>query len=93
MAEESRLEIQCRVLTELRDGHLVKVKAVVEVGFPDRILLLPNGQQCYIEFKSKNGKRSPKQISWGDRLNDAYHRYEVIDSYDDFCLLLEELLP
>lgn len=93
MSEESKLERQCRVLAELRNGRLLKWISPGVIGVPDRILLLPTAEPVFVEFKREGGKRTPRQISWGDWLEDNRFQYRLIERYHEFELLIEELVP
>ena len=43
-------------------------------GFPDTLLIAPNGYSCHVEWKkSKDAKRRPLQPYWVDRLNNMKH--------------------
>lgn len=44
-------------------GKPVKM-APLEVGTPDRLVLLPGGYMYLIELKTTKGKLSPKQVVW-----------------------------
>ena len=39
-----------------------------EIGFPDRLVLLPGGGHCWIEFKTPTGKLSERQKAVHQRL-------------------------
>lgn len=85
MAEESELERKCTVFVErLCDGRMVKVRAINETGFPDRLLLLPGCPAVFVEFKAKNGKLSTKQKWWKNTIKAQGSQMWVIDDYEDF---------
>ena len=57
----------CTILQYKQDSTTVK-------GFPDTIVLLPEGLTVYIEFKAhKNAKFQPLQKEWIKKLNDNGH--------------------
>lgn len=46
----------------------------VPTGFPDTLLLAPNGYSCYTEWKkAKGAKKQPLQEYWHKWLNDRGH--------------------
>lgn len=54
----------CTILQYKQDSTTVK-------GFPDTIVLLPEGLTVYIEFKAhKNAKFQPLQKEWINKLNE-----------------------
>jgi len=44
-----------------------------EPGYPDWHLTHPNGRDCYVELKAENGKLSPRQAAWIERLQACGH--------------------
>ena len=57
-------KLGCTVLQYKQDSTTVK-------GFPDTIVLLPEGLTIFIEFKkSKTAKFQPLQKEWNKKLND-----------------------
>lgn len=46
----------------------------VPTGFPDTLVLSPNGYACYTEWKkTKRAKRTPLQAYWHQQLKDMGH--------------------
>lgn len=59
-----------------RDGMTYKVNPVV--GFPDRIVLLPGCEVCFVELKAANGKLSKAQLF---RIEDMRKKGAVVYVY------------
>lgn len=51
-----------------------------ETGFPDRMVLLPNGNVLWVEFKSKGKHPSPVQCVRKLQLENLGHEVYVVDS-------------
>jgi len=87
---ESTLEARCRKRAAALGWRLPKWVSPGNNGVPDRILLA-DGCLVFIEFKAPGKRPTPLQQHWIDWLNDHGLRAEVIDSYDAFETLVEEL--
>lgn len=64
-----------------RDGAVVfKMNPGPDIpkGFPDLLILLPNGRARLIEMKAKDGKVEPAQKYWHDRLRAMGHDVLVV---------------
>jgi hypothetical protein len=57
-----------QVLEEYGFAFAVKHSDRVQVGEPDITAFLPGGETLYFELKRYDGRRSPAQVKWGDRL-------------------------
>ena len=53
------------------------------IGYPDRLVVEPNGFVEWVELKSKGRKPSPIQVVRFDELRRLGHTIHVIDSKDD----------
>jgi hypothetical protein len=58
------------------------------VGFPDRLLLRPDGTVAFIEFKSWKGRASPIQKYWLGLLNWMGFKAVIVRTADQFAALL-----
>ncbi len=67
--------IVCRELIHL--GYL-PIKMVDTAGYPDRVVLGPNGRHFFIEFKTITGRLSPKQYEIFDILLALGHQVFVV---------------
>lgn len=65
---EAALETHFRTaVKKLLRGHTVKL-IPVEVGIPDRVVLLPGGHTRFVELKAAGGSPSAMQKVWNARL-------------------------
>jgi VRR-NUC domain len=84
---ESSIEQTCREQALMLDALLVKLHHGI-VGFPDRVLLTPNGRSALIEFKRPGEKPTKIQAYWHGVLRRMKHQVYVIDSLQAFRTLL-----
>lgn len=47
-------------------------------GFPDTLVLRPDGTAFFVEFKAADGRLSPMQRYWKDKLEAMGHVVEVL---------------
>lgn len=66
---------------------LVKIHHCI-VGFPDRVLLRPNGTAAFIEFKRPGEQPTKIQKYWLERLNYMGFRAVVVRNLRDFDKVL-----
>lgn len=81
-------KLGCTVLQYKQDATTVK-------GFPDTIVLLPEGLTIFIEFKAhKNSAFRPGQKEWNKKLNDRnFFAYIVYaENADDIMKDIKRLL-
>ena len=82
-------QIEHKLCAEVKKfgGKCIKFVPTFAVGFPDRIVLLPDGQVHFIELKnSDNGNRSkvsPMQRNWLEWLTNNGHDARVIRTVAD----------
>ena len=85
---EAYLEDKCRRYAELQGCFLWKLTQ--PTGVPDRICVLPNGRQFFVEFKRPNGgKVSPIQAYIHAQLTKLGHEVFVVDNRAAFERLLD----
>ena len=73
-------------------GHvLLKFVSPGFPGTPDRIVLLNDGRQFFIEFKAPGGRLRRAQPTVIKMLRDMGHRVEIIDTFEQVHQLLKEL--
>ena len=66
-----------------------KLKAMgVRKGFPDLIVILPNGKIFFIEMKDDKGKQSEAQIECEKFMKERGIEYYLIRSIDEFKELI-----
>ena len=63
-------------------------------GFADLILLVPRGNCPYlcIEMKSDKGRQTPAQKAFQTAVEAQGARYEVVRSFDEFKILIDNYL-
>ena len=62
------------------------------VGTPDRVFLLPRGKVMVVEFKTPDGRVSPRQKLVFAAFDRAGHYVQIIRSMKTFKLLLDAML-
>ncbi len=88
---EATLEKRCVKRARQEGGELLKLLPWLASGLPDRLLLLPKGVIAFVEFKAPDGRLTPLQVWWKDRLEKLGFVHEVIRSVDEFDDLLIQL--
>lgn len=90
MPRESRLEARCRL--RARDRGFLFRKTYGPTGFPDRSLDHPRVPVCFVELKQRGAKPSSAQDIHHGQLRRMGFRVEVIDTFEAFERLLDDLL-
>ena len=86
--KEKHLEKRCLSAVREAGGFFIKLLPFVEVGLPDRLLLLPGGVVWFVELKSSTGRLGPKQAFWQRRLRKLGMNYLCTSDFDEFCALV-----
>lgn len=89
---ESEIERKCKTIAEKHECILLKVEK--RKGWPDRILLAPNGQMSWIEFKRPGEDPTTFQKEIHQQLVKMNFRVYVVENYSQFMgtiLLLKAL--
>lgn len=89
---EKTIERACKAIAAERDCLLLKMFPGSATGIPDRLLLMPGGDCCFIEMKAENGRMSPIQRHWQERLQRKGFKAHTVYSVDQFRNLLDNLL-
>ena len=89
MAKEA--DIEAYVRARVRPGRLLKWVSPGESGVPDRILILPEGQVVFIEFKKPGGRLSARQRLWMTRIESLGHKMRLISSMEEARAFIDEL--
>lgn len=87
--KEKHLEKRCQSAVREAGGFFIKLLPFVEVGLPDRLLLLPGGVVWFVELKSATGRLGPKQAFWQRRLRKLGMNYLCTSDFDEFCRLID----
>lgn len=61
MAEEAQLEARAKRYATQQDVLFYKMVSPGRRGFPDRLLIGPDGKIAFVEFKASNGRTSDLQ--------------------------------
>ena len=86
---EASIEATCREHATARGYMFVKVTSVV--GFPDRMLVLPQGRAVFVELKQPGESLTRIQRHRAGELLDLSHRVYRVDSVGAFDNLMDEL--
>ena len=87
---EADLERACMRRTKAVGGLWLKFLPWLTTGFPDRLLLLPEGYIVFVETKAPRGRMRPRQAFWQRTLLQLGFRHRVIRSMLEFDALLDE---
>lgn len=83
-------EKSCKHAESLGFEHIKLDKA--KRKWPDRLFLGPNGEKLLVEFKRPGESPRPQQAAFFYRLGKKFHEVHLIDSLDDFKLLLRHFV-
>lgn len=72
MAREAQLESMFRREVKRLGGITIKI-APIEVGVPDRLVLLPGRPAVLVELKAEGGQLRPAQVVWHRRAEAIGH--------------------
>lgn len=87
MLSEKLLDDRIVKLVKSLGGSAMKLTSLSFTGMPDRTVLLPGGNICFVEVKSTGKKPSKRQeivIGWLRGLGFKVFVVSDQDSYDDF---------
>jgi hypothetical protein len=84
---ESKIERQCKLLAKEHGCLLLKIEK--QRGWPDRLLVCPNGSMMFLEFKRPGGSLSPLQSHTFDVLRSMNVSVEEVDNQILFLALLQ----
>jgi hypothetical protein len=89
LALEGEFEKKCRAIAEKHECILLKVEK--RKGWPDRLLLCPNGQMAWMEFKRVGEKPTAFQEHIHETLRRMNFRVYVVENYSQFLTALLHL--
>jgi len=78
VTSESDLESQCRALVKVAGGEFLKIQGTR--GWPDRLVLLPNGRHFFVELKRPGGELDLLQKYTLRLLRDLNHEAFELDN-------------
>lgn len=87
---ESEIERACVKLAKEHRCILLKIQKVR--GWPDRLLLAPNGKALFLEFKAPGLTLRPLQAHFIAVLNQMGHPAQMVSSVEQFKQCLTDLL-
>ena len=77
---ENAIESYLVKKVEQEGGIALKYTNPYQAGFPDRLVLMPEGKMCWVEVKSKGKKPRMLQIQRHEQLIRLGYKVFVIDS-------------
>jgi hypothetical protein len=83
---ESEIERKCTTIAAKHRCILLKVEK--RKGWPDRILMCPNGQMAWLEFKRPGEMPTKFQEHIHQELRAMNFRVYVVDNYSEFMTAL-----
>lgn len=89
---EKKLEAKLRKEVEKRGGMALKLLSQMHRGLPDRMVLMPQGLQYFVEMKSTGKTPTKLQLHCHKQLRDLGYTVVVIDStkgLDDFLYIID----
>lgn len=86
---EKAIELKLRKVVEQAGGVAIKYPATLVAGFPDRIILMPNGRVSFVEVKAPGKKPTAIQQWWHTKLIGLGFKVYVIDSVEQIKEVLE----
>ena len=91
---ESQIEARFKreLLRVYPTAAVLKLNVEADTGWPDRLVVLPNGEAAFIEFKQPKGVVSPKQLHQLNRLVSLGHCCGVAYSAAAALTLVAELM-
>lgn len=89
---EKSIEAACRRYAKARGCLFLKMDPRRHIGIPDRLVVLPNGRVCWVEFKRPG--EEPTTIQWNRiaKLQKMNQKADWIDDAVDFRKWLDRLL-
>ena len=91
MYRESEVEACLRQKAEVRGGVCKKFLPDYSRGWPDRIVLLPGGVQCWVETKTRGGVLSGAQLVAHEDLRRLGQQVAVVWTKEQAAALIEML--
>ena len=86
--------IEERLVDEVKalGGIALKFTPMGYNGMPDRVVLLPGGRMCFVEFKAPSKKPTPLQNECHRLLRSLGYRVFVVDSIMQIGVVLDAVL-
>lgn len=90
--DEKYLEKQLFQRIRACGGHALKFTSSSEIGYPDRLVLLPGARAVWVELKSPGQKPRKIQMIRHEELKKFGFDVYVIDSIDKLNKLCDDIL-
>ena len=74
----------------VREATFLKAQGVL-AGVADLVILIPYGRCIFIELKSEKGKQSLHQYAFVDVCKKMGFQYKVVNSFDNFIEVVNDL--
>lgn len=75
-----------------KDCLCVKLEVQNDRGWPDRMVICPNGRVIFLEFKNSSGRPSPHQIRKRCQLRERGHVAEIVYTLAAAVKILDAVL-
>lgn len=84
---EKSIEKKCkRFIVETEHGRFIKLQGMGNAGYPDRLIVLPNGLSIFCELKKQGEKPRELQEKRMRTLEQLGHFVFWTDNYADFMM-------
>lgn len=90
-SSEKYIEKRLVYLVKSRGGICIKYPSSFFNGFPDRLILLPNGLIAFVELKSTGKKPTTLQLAIHKQLIRLGFKVFVIDNVNQIKQILDEI--
>ena len=93
MEKDSEKDLERRLNREIKQmgGKSVKVYNPWDVGFPDRMLLMPGGRVVFVELKSTGERPRAIQRVKHEKLRALGYEVRVIDNFVELKQFINEI--
>ena len=90
MYRQRESSIERRFVEYVEDEGGVAIKITKRIGYPDRLVLLPEGRKFFIEFKRPGEKPRKIQLHVHKELERLGHGVYVCDNYEEALEIYEK---
>ena len=88
---EKLLEANLYRLVKQKGGHALKFASLTEIGYPDRLVLMPKGKAYWVELKSEKEKPRLIQQIRHEELKHLGFQVFVIDTTEKLNQFIETI--
>ncbi len=90
MRLESEIEQRVTDYAKSRSCVVLKLNVTGQVGWPDRMFLLPGKKTLFIEFKRPDEPVRKIQVYRGNKLAEYGFDYTVVDNVEQGCAAIDQ---